>query len=112
MPQNLSVWHDMNVVNYANANGVKSSLLKIDITNENGQVSELTEGNFIVEDNKLYAHILRDMNTTGSIVRANLIEGNYIVGYLNKFVVTLKDRSQSMRINSIDIEVQPISGHS
>lgn len=112
MPQNLSVWHDMNVINYSNANGVKSSLIKIDITNENGQVSELTEGNFIVEDNKLYAHILRDMNTTGSIVRANLIEGNYIVGYLNKFVVTLKDRSQSMRINSIDIEVQPISGHS
>lgn len=112
MPQNLSVWHDMNVINYANANGVKSSLLKIDITNENGQVSELTEGNFIVEDNKLYAHILRDMNTTGSIVRANLIDGNYIVGYLNKFVVTLKDRSQSMRINSIDIDVQPVSGHS
>jgi len=112
MPQNLSVWHDMNVVNYSNANGVKSSLLKIDITNENGQVSELTEGNFIVEDNRLYAHILRDMNTTGSIVRANLIDGNYIVGYLNKFVVTLKDRSQSMRINSIDIEVQPVSGHS
>ncbi len=112
MPQNLSVWHDMNVINYSNANGVKSSLIKIDITNENNQVSEINEGNFIVEDNRLYAHILRDMNTTGSIVRANLIDGNYIIGYLNKFVVTLKDRSQSMRINSIDIEVQPISGHS
>lgn len=112
MPQYLSIWHDMNVVNYSNTNGVKSTLLKIDITNENNQVSEITEGNFLVEDNKLYAHILRDMNTTGSIVRSNLIEGNYIVGYLNKFVVTLRDRSQNMRVNSIEIEVQPVIGHS
>ena len=41
-----------------------------------------------------------------------IIEGDYIVGYLNKFVVTLKDKSQNMRINSIDVEIAPISGHS
>jgi hypothetical protein len=107
MPLNVSVTHNMNVMDYAQANGVKASLLSIAISNENGQASAINETNFIAEDNRLYAHILRDSNSTGG-----LIEGNYIVGYLNNFVVSLKDKTQNMRLNSLDIEVQPISGHS
>jgi hypothetical protein len=107
MPLNVSITHNMNVMDYSQANGVKASLLSIAISNENGQASAINETNFIAEDNRLYAHILRDSNSTGG-----LIEGNYIIGYLNNFVVSLKDKTQNMRLNSLDIEVQPISGHS
>jgi hypothetical protein len=107
MPLNVSVTHNMNVVDYAQANGVKTPLLSIAISNENGQASAINETNFIVENNRLYAHILRDSTSTGG-----LIEGNYIVGYLNNFVVSLKDKTQNMRLNSLDIEIQPVSGHS
>jgi hypothetical protein len=107
MPLNVSVTHDMSVMDYSQANGVKASLLSIAITNENGQTSAINETNFIAEDNRLYAHILRDSSSTGG-----LIEGNYIIGYLNNFVVSLKDKTQNMRLNSLDIEVQAVSGHS
>ena len=107
MPLNVSVTHDMSVMDYSQANGVKASLLSIAITNENGQTSAISETNFIAEDNRLYAHILRDSSSTGG-----LIEGNYIIGYLNNFVVSLKDKTQNMRLNSLDIEVQAVSGHS
>jgi hypothetical protein len=67
-----------------------------------------------MEDNRLYAHVLRDVNTKrNNTAMANaIIEGDYIVGYLNKFVVTLKDKTQNMRITSIDVELAPVSGHS
>ena len=107
MPLNVSISHNMAVMDYAQANGVKASLLSIAISNENGQASAINETNFIAEDNRLYAHILRDSTSTGGI-----ISGNYIIGYLNNFVVSLKDKTQNMRLNSLDIEVQPISGHS
>lgn len=107
MPLNVSVSHNMSVMDYTQPNGVKASLLSIAITNENGQASAINETNFIAEDNRLYAHILRDSSSTGG-----LISGNYIIGYLNNFVVSLKDKTQNMRLNSLDIEVQPISGHS
>jgi hypothetical protein len=107
MPLNVSVSHNMAVMDYTQANGVKASLLSIAISNENGQASAINETNFIAEDNRLYAHILRDSTSTGG-----LISGNYIVGYLNNFVVSLKDKTQNMRLNSLDIEVQAVSGHS
>jgi hypothetical protein len=107
MPLNVSVTHDMNVMDYTQPNGVKASLLSITITNENSQTSAINETNFIAEDNRLYAHILRDSSSTGG-----LIEGNYIIGYLNNFVVSLKDKTQNMRLNSLDIEIQAVSGHS
>lgn len=107
MPLNVSVTHDMNVMDYSQANGVKASLLSIAITNENGQTSAINETNFIAEDNRLYAHILRDSSSPGG-----LIEGNYIISYLTNFVVSLKDKTQNMRLNSLDIEVQAVSGHS
>jgi hypothetical protein len=107
MPLNVSVTHDMNVMDYSQANGVKANLLSIAISNENGQASAINETNFIAEDNRLYAHILRDSNSTGG-----LIEGNYIISYLTLFTVSLKDKTQNMRLNSLDIEVQSVSGHS
>ncbi len=116
-PLNVAVWHDMNVINYSKAadpagekNYVKDNLLQINITNENNQATQILESNFLVEDNRLYAHVMRDTNTPN--VDYPLVQGNYIVGYLNKFVVTLKDKTQSMRISSIDVEVAPVTGHS
>lgn len=116
-PLNLAVWHNMNVIDWNKAadvdgtrNFVKDNLLQIDITNENNQATLIREGNFIVEDNRLYAHVMRDTNTPN--LDNPLIQGDYIVGYLNKFVVTLKDKTQNMRINSIDVEVASVSGHS
>jgi hypothetical protein len=181
MPLNVSVTHDMNVMDYSQANGVKANLLSIAISNENGQASAINETNFIAEDNRLYAHILRDSKsqvrfetikeqtftatsgqtvftitagytvanaiidvyvntvkladdayvaTNGTTVVLNtgatvgdsvrivnsvdkrLIEGNYIISYLTLFTVSLKDKTQNMRLNSLDIEVQSVSGHS
>lgn len=107
MPLNVAVLHNMNVIDYAQPNYIKSSLLTVDITNENGQTSAINETNWLLEDNRIYAHVMRDSSSTGGI-----IEGNYIVGYLNNFLLTLKDKTQNMRVNSIDIEVNPITGHS
>lgn len=116
-PLNVAVWHDMAVIDWAKAadingekNYVKDNLLQIDISNENNQSTLIREGNFIVEDNRLYAHVMRDVNTPN--LDNPLIQGDYIVGYLNKFIVTLKDKTQSMRINSIDVEIASVSGHS
>jgi hypothetical protein len=111
-PTRVSIWHDMNVIDWTQSNYVKSNLLTIDITNENNQVSKLVEANFLMQDNRLYAHVLRDKNTTGSIVERNLIEGNAIVGALNVFSLTLKDKSQNMRINALEVDVEASSGHS
>lgn len=107
MPLNVAVLHNMNVIDYNQPNGIKTSLLTVDITNENGQTSTINETNWLLEDNRIYAHVMRDSSSTGGI-----IEGNYIVGYLNNFLLTLKDKTQNMRVNSIDIEVSPITGHS
>jgi len=107
MPLNIAVLHNMNVIDYNQANYVKASLLTVDITNENGQTSAINETNWLLEDNRIYAHVMRDSSSTGGI-----INGNYIVGYLNNFLLTLKDKTQNMRVNSIDIEVNPITGHS
>lgn len=116
-PLNVAIWHDMNVIDWNKAadpsgfkNYVKDGLLQINISNENNQATQILESNFIVEDNRLYAHVMRDTNTVG--VDIPLVQGDYIVGFLNKFVVTLKDKTQNMRINSIDVEVSPVSGHS
>jgi hypothetical protein len=111
-PTRVSVWHNMNVIDWTQSNYVKSSLFTIDITNENNQVSKLVEANFLMQDNRLYAHVLRDKNTTGSIVERNLIEGNAIVGALNVFSLTLKDKTQNMRINALEVDVEASSGHS
>jgi hypothetical protein len=116
-PLNVAIWHNMNVTDYTKAadtngekNYVKDNLLQINITNENGQATQILEGNFLLEDNRLYAHVMRDTNTPS--VSIPLIQGNYMVGYLNKFTITMKDKSQSMRINSIDVEIGNVSGHS
>jgi hypothetical protein len=60
-----------------------------------------------LEDNRVYAHVLRDTNSTGGI-----IEGNYMVGYLNKFLLSLTDKTQNMRIVSLDVELERVTGHS
>ena len=106
-PLNVAVQHNCNVIDYTQSNGVKASLLTIGITNENGQSTSIVESNFLLENNRLYAHVLRDANSPNGIVA-----GDHIVGYINKFLLTLKDKSQQMRINSIDVEVDNVSGHS
>lgn len=113
-PLNIAIWHNMNVIDWAASNYVKQSLLTVNITNENGQTTDIVESNFLLEDNRLYAHVLRNVNSyrAGLLMTNAIIEGDYIVGFLNKFIVTLKDKTQNMRINSIDVEIAPVSGHS
>lgn len=116
-PLNVAIWHEMNVTDYTKAadtngekNYVKDNLLQINITNENGQATQILEGNFLLEDNRLYAHVMRNTNTPN--VSFPLIQGDYMVGYLNRFTITMKDKTQNMRINSIDVEIGSVSGHS
>jgi hypothetical protein len=105
MPQNVIIHHSMNVIDYNQPNKVKASLLDIVITNENGQESDIKEANFLLENNKLYAHVLRDKNGGG------LINGRYIIGYSNIFKLSLKDYSQENRIFAFEIGFDNVTGH-
>lgn len=109
-PLNVAVWHSMNVTDYNQSNYVKSSLMTIGITNENGQSTSIVESNFLLEDNRLYAHIMRDVNTPNTT--NPIITGNYMVGYQNAFQITMKDKTQNMRISSVDVEIAGVIGHS
>jgi hypothetical protein len=107
LPLSVRVDHSMNVINYSNSNSVKSGLMDINITNENGQETNIKEVNFLLEDNKLYSHILRDINSTGGI-----ISGVQMRGYNNNFKLTLKDNTQENRIFGLEITFDKVSGHS
>lgn len=106
MPLNVSINHNMNVINYANTNYVKSGLMDINITNENGQETNIKEVNFLLEDNKLYAHVLRDINSVGGI-----IGGRQIRGGINNFKLNLKDNTQENRIFGLILTFDKVSGH-
>jgi hypothetical protein len=107
LPWNIAIQHNCNIIDWTTANFVKANLLNILITNENGQSTPINESNLLLEDNRVYAHVLRDTNSTGGI-----IEGNYMVGYLNKFLLSLTDKTQNMRIVSLDVELERVTGHS
>jgi len=106
MPLSVRVDHSMNVINYSNANHVKSGLLDINITNENTQETNIKEVNFLLEDDKLYGQVLRDINSVGGI-----ISGRQIRGAKNNFKVNLKDNTQEMRIFGLEITFDKVSGH-
>jgi len=106
LPISVRIDHSMNVINYANSNFVKSTLLDINIKNENGQETNIKEVNFLLEDNKLYAFVLRDMNSIGGI-----ISGRQIRGYNNNFKINLKDNSQENRIFGLELTFDKVSGH-
>lgn len=106
MPLSVRVDHSMNVINYANANYVKSGLIDINITNENGQETNIKEVNFLLEDNKLYAHVMRDINSVGG-----LVSGVQMKGYNNNFKVNLKDNTQENRIFGLELTFDKVSGH-
>jgi hypothetical protein len=106
MPLSVVVNHSMNVIDYANTNYVKSGLMDINITNENGQETNIKEVNFLLEDNKLYAHVLRDINSVGGIVG-----GRQIRGGTNNFKLNLKDNTQENRIFGIILTFDKVSGH-
>ena len=106
MPISLCINHNMNVINYSNANYVKSSLIEINITNENGQETNIKEVNFLLEDQKLYSHVLRDINSVGGIV-----SGRHMRGGLNNFKINLKDNTQENRIFGVTVTFDKVSGH-
>lgn len=106
LPISVRIDHSMNVINYANSNFVKSTLLDINIKNENGQETNIKEVNFLLEDNKLYAFVLRDINSIGGI-----ISGRQIRGYNNNFKINLKDNSQENRIFGLELTFDKVSGH-
>jgi hypothetical protein len=106
MPLNIMINHNMNVINYGNANYVKSGLMDINITNENAQETNIKEVNFLLEDNKLYAHIMRDINSVGG-----LVGGREIRGGTNNFKLNLKDNSQENRIFGLILTFDKVTGH-
>ncbi len=106
MPSFVRVDHAMNVKNYSNANYVKSSLIELQLTNENGQATTIKEVNFLLEDNKLYAQVMRDINSTGGIV-----SGVPISGYTNNFKILLKDITQENRIFGLELTFEKVTGH-
>jgi hypothetical protein len=106
MPQSVILSHNMNVTDNNQANRVKASLFGIVITNENSQQTEIKEVNFLLENNKLYAHVLRDTSNSG-----NIISGRFIIGYSNLFKLTLKDFTQENRIFAIEVSFDKVTGH-
>lgn len=105
-PKLLRIDHNMNVLDFTKSNYIKDNLLRIEITNENGQACNLFSVNFNVENNKLYSQILRDSNSVGGVV-----SGVYIQGYSNIFKLVLLDKTQDMRIFGLEIEADKVSGH-
>ena len=106
MPMRVVLNHSMNVSDYSQANYVKASLLDIEITNENGQATDIKEVNFLLEDNRLFAYVLRDKNSTGG-----LVSGRHIRGFNNNFKINLKDFTQENRIFGLEIEIHKVFGH-
>ena len=106
VPKNIKIYSNMTVADYSQSNDVKATLLDIDLTNENGQATDIVESNFLHEDSVLFAHVLRDKNSTGG-----LIEGEYMVGQLHELLLNLKDTSQEMRINNILVDTDVSAGH-
>ena len=105
IPLNIVIGHNMDVIDYAQTNKVKSSLLDVNITNENGQETDIKEVNFLTEDNKLFGHVMRDKNNGG------VVNGRYIKGYTNNFKLTLKDMTQENRIFETEISFEQVTGH-
>ena len=105
-PKFIRVNHSMDVIDYANSNKVKSSLMEFEVTNENGQETNVLENNFLLENNKLYAHVLRDENSVGGI-----INGTQMQGYNNNFKLKLKDKTQENRIFGIEVGFDAVTGH-
>ncbi len=106
MPLSIVINHSMDVINYANANYVKSGLMDMNITNENEQETNIKEVNFLLEDNKLYAHVMRDINSVGG-----LVGGREIRGGVNNFKLNLKDNTQENSIFGIILTFDKVSGH-
>ena len=106
MPSFVRVDHAMNVKNYSNANYIKTSLIELQLTNENGQATNIKEVNFLLEDNKLYAQVMRDINSVGGIV-----SGVPISGYTNNFKILLKDITQENRIFGLELTFEKVTGH-
>jgi hypothetical protein len=106
LPKFIRIDHNMNIFDYTKSNNVKDNLLRLEITNENGQACTLLSPNFNIENNKLYSHVLRDVNSAGG-----MISGVYIQGYSNVFKVVLLDKAQDMRIFGISLEADLVTGH-
>lgn len=105
IPLNIVLSHNMNVTDYAQQNKVKASVIDIEITNENGQATDIKESNFLLKDNKLYSHVMRDKNN------GTIVNGRFIKGFTNNFKINLKDLTQENRIFGVDISFDKVNGH-
>ena len=104
--KNIKIYTDMNIYDYANANNVKSELIRVNITNENGQSTALIEGNYLAEEGVLFSHILRDSGSTGG-----LVSGNHVSGSITDVKLTLRNNDIQTRINNVIVETDLSSGH-
>jgi len=106
MPENVKVYSSMDVVDYANTNNIESNLIRLTITNEKGQTTSLVEGNFLLDNYNLYAHVLRDSGSAGGI-----LEGDYMEGQVHEIKVDLRSSTQETRINGIIVGTIQSQGH-
>jgi hypothetical protein len=104
--KNVKLYSDMNIYDYNQPNNVKADLFRMDITNENGQATQLIESNYLAEDNVLFAHVLRDSNSTEGI-----IDGGYVVGSLTDIKITLRNNEIQTRLNNVIVETDLSTGH-
>ncbi|MBK9936749.1 MAG: hypothetical protein IPP05_22185 [Cytophagaceae bacterium] len=105
IPLNIILSHNMNVTDYTQTNRVKASVIDIEITNENGQATDIKESNFLLKDNKLFSHVMRDKNN------GTIVNGRFIKGFTNNFKINLKDLTQENRIFGVDISFDKVNGH-
>lgn len=104
--KNIKIYTNMDIYDYNNANNVKSSLIQVDITNENGQATSLVESNFLPEERVIYAHILRDSNSTGG-----LTSGDHVSGSITNVKLSLRNTSIQTKLNNVIVETDLSSGH-
>jgi hypothetical protein len=86
---------------------VKTGLLRVDVINENGQVTSLTDQNFLLGEKVIYSHFFRDENSAGG-----LIDGDFMIGSFHRVKITILDKTIAGIMDVIGIGYSITQGHS
>lgn len=76
IPERIVIKYNSDIIDYNRSNQIKQNLIKLIITNENGQQTTIYEDMFILEKGTIYAHILRDELSSGGLIEGDIVEGS------------------------------------
>jgi hypothetical protein len=100
--------YNSDVIDYARANYIKENLLKIIITNENGQRTTIYEDMFILEKGTMYAQLLRDELSAGGLIEGDIMEGSI---HQLELIIDNTRTSEQLAILAISLTYVDSHGH-